>query len=74
MARNGSLDLTNDIELDAITQGGQGVDVDTSPDGGYGWVVVASCFTLNGFTWGVTSVSAYQFQRLSLQSAYGLFG
>ncbi|KAK1980416.1 major facilitator superfamily domain-containing protein [Colletotrichum cereale] len=24
-------------------------------DGGYGWVIVASCFTLNCFTWGVTS-------------------
>lgn len=27
-----------------------------TPDGGYGWVVVGSCFTLNAFTWGVTSV------------------
>jgi hypothetical protein len=27
------------------------------PDGGYGWVIVASCATLNGFTWGVTAVS-----------------
>ncbi|KAL7915162.1 MFS transporter, MCP family, solute carrier family 16, member 6 [Trichoderma velutinum] len=25
------------------------------PDGGYGWVIVISCFTLNAFTWGVTS-------------------
>lgn len=27
------------------------------PDGGYGWVIVISCFTLNAFTWGVTAVS-----------------
>ncbi|KAK4169723.1 major facilitator superfamily domain-containing protein [Cladorrhinum sp. PSN259] len=25
------------------------------PDGGYGWVVDCSCFTLNCFTWGVTA-------------------
>lgn len=28
------------------------------PDGGYGWVIVGSCFILNAFTWGVTAVSA----------------
>ena len=27
------------------------------PDGGYGWVCVACCFTLNCFTWGVVAVS-----------------
>ncbi|KAB5528057.1 major facilitator superfamily domain-containing protein [Coniochaeta sp. 2T2.1] len=25
------------------------------PDGGYGWAIVAACFTINCFTWGVTS-------------------
>ncbi|EPE29044.1 MFS general substrate transporter [Glarea lozoyensis ATCC 20868] len=25
------------------------------PDGGYGWVCVAACFTINCFTWGVVS-------------------
>ncbi|PMD56279.1 major facilitator superfamily protein [Hyaloscypha bicolor E] len=25
------------------------------PDGGYGWVCVACCFTINAFTWGVLS-------------------
>ncbi|KAK7185551.1 major facilitator superfamily transporter [Paraphaeosphaeria sporulosa] len=29
----------------------------TVPDGGYGWVCVAACFTVNCFTWG--TVSAY---------------
>ena len=32
--------------------------VEPPPDGGYGWVVVGACFTLNCFTWGVTAVSA----------------
>ncbi len=26
-------------------------------DGGYGWVCVATCFTVNCFTWGVVAVS-----------------
>ena len=30
------------------------------PDGGYGWVCVASVFIINGFTWGVTAVSRYR--------------
>ena len=59
MARTARLEPINDLELNAATQGGQGADApDVSPDGGYGWVIVASCFTLNGFTWGVTSVNA----------------
>lgn len=32
-------------------------NVDPPPDGGYGWVCVAACFTINCFTWGVVSVS-----------------
>lgn len=27
------------------------------PDGGYGWVCCAACFTVNCFTWGVVAVS-----------------
>lgn len=27
------------------------------PDGGYGWVCLACCFTINGFSWGVAAVS-----------------
>ncbi|KAI4100635.1 MAG: hypothetical protein L6R37_005347 [Teloschistes peruensis] len=30
---------------------------DTPPDGGYGWICVAACFTINCFTWG--TVAAY---------------
>lgn len=29
----------------------------TPPDGGYGWVCVGACFTINCFTWGTVSVS-----------------
>lgn len=59
MVRNHNSDEPNVIELAATTQEGQSVDaIEEPPDGGYGWVIVASCATLNGFTWGVTSVSA----------------
>jgi hypothetical protein len=27
------------------------------PDGGYGWVCLACCFTINCFTWGIVAVS-----------------
>lgn len=30
---------------------------DVPPDGGYGWICVAACFTVNCFTWGTVSVS-----------------
>lgn len=26
------------------------------PDGGYGWICLAACFTINCFTWGVVAV------------------
>lgn len=34
--------------------------VDVPPDGGYGWVCVASVFIINAHTWGVNSVSLYE--------------
>ncbi|KAH8706901.1 major facilitator superfamily domain-containing protein [Phaeosphaeriaceae sp. PMI808] len=37
--------------------GDDGRSDEAAPDGGYGWVCVAACFTVNCFTWG--TVSAY---------------
>jgi MFS family permease len=56
MTRSTSNDLVNSIDLDApnIDSANNG---DITPDGGYGWVIVGSCFTVNCFTWGVTAVS-----------------
>jgi hypothetical protein len=34
-------------------------DDENPPDGGYGWVCVAACFTLNCFTWGAVSASQH---------------
>lgn len=31
-------------------------DMPNEPDGDYGWVCVAACFTINAFSWGVVSV------------------
>lgn len=33
-------------------------EADVPPDGGYGWVCVAACFTMNGHTWGLNSAYA----------------
>lgn len=49
---------------------------DTPPDGGYGWVCVGACFTINCFTWGTVSVSrsSSSGQRLKLtRQAYGIY-
>ena len=40
--------------------------VDPPPDGGYGWVCVASVFIINGFTWGVSAVRSIQNSSIAL--------
>ncbi|KAF1828193.1 MFS general substrate transporter [Decorospora gaudefroyi] len=44
-------------EFDDVAETSQAAAENASPDGGYGWVCVAACFTINCFTWG--TVSAY---------------
>jgi len=33
--------------------------LDVPPDGGYGWICVASVFIINFHTWGLNSVSSF---------------
>lgn len=40
------------VEPDTYIEEVQAPD-DKCPEGGYGWVVVACSFTINGFTWGI---------------------
>jgi hypothetical protein len=47
------------------TQSHNVVEEDVPPDGGYGWVCVAACFTLNAFTWGAVSVCLKRFPTLN---------
>ena len=43
--------LLDDVEIENLEA------EDLPPDGGYGWVCVAACFTINCFTCGTVSVS-----------------
>ena len=46
------------LTLDEVIVGEHTTNAEhTPPDGGYGWVCVAACFTINCFTWGTVSVS-----------------
>ncbi|KAI4255230.1 MAG: hypothetical protein LQ352_002674 [Teloschistes flavicans] len=47
-----NIDVGDDDEDDVGSRGEE-----APPDGGYGWICVAACFMINGFTWG--TVSAY---------------
>lgn len=45
------------IGLEGEAENNSHAEDDAPPDGGYGWVCVAACFTINCFTWGVVAVS-----------------
>lgn len=46
---------------------------DSPPDGGYGWVCVGACFTINCFTWGTVSVSLlFYLTRMRKNTELGL--
>lgn len=54
---------TPQLEADGYTEEIQvrttrGNNHDEVPDGGYGWVVIIACFTINGFTWGIWYVDS----------------
>lgn len=53
-AESSILQIQDNVDL--VTESEPELNV---PDGGYGWVCVAACFTTNAFTWGVVSVSIY---------------
>lgn len=46
-----NIDVGDDDEDDVGSRGEE-----APPDGGYGWICVAACFMINGFTWGTVSV------------------
>ena len=52
-------------------------DTADRPDGGYGWVCVATCFIVNSFTWGVVAVSpplTYSWHYLTDKTkSYGVY-
>lgn len=43
-----------------------------SPDGGYGWICVAACFSINCFTWGAVSVRCLSIDRVNGNSTHVL--
>jgi len=42
-----------EIEAQAYVEDVQDPPDDKPPDGGYGWVCIAACHIINGFTWGI---------------------
>lgn len=70
-----------DVETEVVEGAGNEFDAMTRipeppPDGGYGWVCVAACFIINGFTWGVLAVSLIHYFVLHtflLLQSYGVY-
>lgn len=47
----------------AQTQISDPKEIDTQPNGGYGWVCVACVFWINAHTWGINSVGTLPVER-----------
>ena len=47
---------SDEKQADTLSSGDSNEVEEPPPDGGYGWVCVASVFIVNGFTWGVNAV------------------
>ena len=52
-----SIELAEGSSISNVGEEAEKPQVDTIPDGGYGWICVVCNFWINAHTWGVNSVS-----------------